>query len=360
MTLAVVISTAAPVFAEKDIQAELEVNKQKYEALAKKSKEIKSEVSKLEGNLVFLSKNMRKTEEKIDTSSKKLKDLRKKSARYTEQLYKDRASLGGMIGAAQRFQRTDMPHLLLVSRPIDAARTSLIMKSVIPALNTQSGAMKSQVEEIEKIEEQITGQLKETAEEHKKISKQEKEMNALLEQRQDNYKKTESARKDQEAEVARLAKEAKNLDDLILKINKTSKSKGKSALPSGMILPVVGDVYTAFGETDDLGAISKGITFAVRNNARVTTPLSGKVRFAGPFQKYKQILIIEHSGGYHSLIAGLGRIDTVVGASLAAGAPVGKAAGDGDTPRIYYEFRQDGNPVNPQKILLAQQKQGKT
>lgn len=360
MILAIGLSAALPAFAEKDIQAELKINKKKYEELAKKSKDIKSEVSKLENDLIALSKNIRETEEKIDTSNKKLKDLQKKSAVYTRQLYKDRASLGGLIGAAQRFRRMDTPHLFAVSTPLEAARTSMVMKAVIPALNSQSVMMRGQVDKIDKIERQISAQLKKNAQEYKKISGQEKEMNALLKQRQDNYKKTENARKEQEAEVARLAKEAKNLEDLILKINRTSRSKGKSSLPADMILPVVGEVYTAFGETDDLGAASKGVTFAVRNNARVITPMAGKVRFAGPFQKYKQILIIEHSGGYHSLIAGLGRIDTVVGAALAAGAPVGKASSEGETPRIYYEFRQDGNPVNPQKLLLAQRKQGKT
>lgn len=360
MILAIAVSASAPAWAEKDVHAELELNKKKYEELAKKSKVIKSEVSKIEGDLTDLSKNMRKTEEKIDISNKKLKDLRKQSAAYTRQLYKDRSSLGGMISAAQRFRRMNTPYLFMISTPLEAARTSRIMKSVIPVLNTQSGQMRAQVEEVEKTQSAISARLKENAKEYKKISEQEKEMNVLLKQRQENYKKTESARKEQEAEVARLAREAKNLDDFILKINRTAKNKSKSPLPSDMILPVVGEVYTAFGEKDDLGAVSKGITFAVRNNARVITPMAGKVRFAGPFQKYKQILIIEHSGGYHSLIAGLGRIDTVVGAALAAGAPVGKASSEGETPRIYYEFRQDGNPVNPQKILLAQRKQGKT
>ena len=87
------------------------------------------------------------------------------------------------------------------------------------------------------------------------------------------------------------------------------------------------------------------------------TPLAGTVKFAGTFQKYKQILIVEHEGGYHSLIAGLGRIDTVVGATLFAGEPVGIAETAGTEARIYYELRQDGEPVNPRKLLVAQKKQ---
>ena len=45
--------------------------------------------------------------------------------------------------------------------------------------------------------------------------------------------------------------------------------------------------------------------------------------FAGPFRGYGQILIIEHGDGYHSLLAGLDRIDGAVGQWLVAGEPVG-------------------------------------
>jgi septal ring factor EnvC (AmiA/AmiB activator) len=127
-----------------------------------------------------------------------------------------------------------------------------------------------------------------------------------------------------------------------------------------MLLPVQGRIRVGFGETDELGGRSKGVTFIVRSGATVVTPLAGKVKFAGPFQKYKQILIIEHRGGYHSLIAGLGRIDTVVGASLDAGEPVGSADNSSSESRVYYELRQNGEPVNPQKLLAEQHKQDRS
>jgi murein hydrolase activator len=70
------------------------------------------------------------------------------------------------------------------------------------------------------------------------------------------------------------------------------------------------------------------------------------VVFAGPFRGYGQLLIIEHSEGYHSLMAGMGRIDTSVGARVLAGEPIGAMAEDG-TPSLYVELRRDGQPINP-------------
>lgn len=353
---------ALPASAKRDVHAELDKKKAIHEKLVEKSKQIGSEVEGLKSKLVNSSKSLRQTEDSLAVTEKKLDGLRKKHAEYVERFYQSQESLGGLVSGAQRFKRTSTSQMLLQSEPLDAARTSLIMKSAIPAMQARTESVRLQLAEIEKIETAITGQVKNKEQEAKKINAQQKDLQSLLEKRQEIYKKTESDRKAQEAEVKKLAAEAKNLDDLVLKIKAKNKPAGKVAsrpLPDNMVLPVSGNVVTGFNEATDLGARSKGITFETRLGAAVITPLAGVVKFAGPFQKYRQILIVEHQGGYHSLIAGLGQVDTVVGASLAAGEPVGRAPST-NAPQVYYELRQNGDPVNPQKMLAAQRKQGKT
>jgi septal ring factor EnvC (AmiA/AmiB activator) len=95
-----------------------------------------------------------------------------------------------------------------------------------------------------------------------------------------------------------------------------------------------------------MGISSKGITIETRSGAQVVAPFDGRIEFAGPFRGYGQILIIEHADGYHSLLAGLGRIDGTVGQSLVAGEPVG-AMGSSDRPSLYLELRRHGQPINP-------------
>ncbi|MEI9986728.1 MAG: peptidoglycan DD-metalloendopeptidase family protein [Aliidongia sp.] len=51
--------------------------------------------------------------------------------------------------------------------------------------------------------------------------------------------------------------------------------------------------------------------------------------FAGPFKGYGQILIIDHGGGYHSLLAGMEQVDASVGQSVIAGEPLGTMRADG-------------------------------
>jgi septal ring factor EnvC (AmiA/AmiB activator) len=367
--LAILLLLAAPAQAQLEkaeaVRAELAEKKAQHAELKKKSLQISREVTGLKSKLINTSTHIRKSENALASIDQKLKKLRQEEVRHIENLYKDQAMLDGMMTAARRYQSSSTPQLLVQSKPLDAARASLIMKSVIPHLRAESDTVKAQLAELDKIEKKISAQLKAREKEYKKYNAQEKDLTKLLTQRSAVYKETESARKKQEAEVARLAREAKNIDDLLRKIKKRSTADKNTtlALPADMIAPVAGGIRTAFGQKDDMGATSRGITFEARPASSVVTPLAGKVVFAGPFQKYKQILIVEHKGGYHSLIAGLGRIDTVVGASLSAGEPVGtaaKPAASSDAALLYYELRRNGDPVDPRKTLAAKKGKNRT
>ena len=120
----------------------------------------------------------------------------------------------------------------------------------------------------------------------------------------------------------------------------------------GMTNPVSGRIMRNYGQTDDAGSASKGLVFGAEARSRVVAPYDGQVVYAGPFRGYGRILIIEHGGGYHTLLSGLGRIDCAVGQWVLAGEPVavmGEQSGAG----LYVELRRDGQPVNPLPWLAA-------
>ena len=349
-----------------NIKKELAAKKATHAKLLKKSKALNSEVRTLKGNLVKVSKNLRKSEKNLSTTDQRLKNLRQKKADILEQLYKDQQTMGGLVSAVRKYSQTSTPNMLAQTTPIDASRASIVMKSIMPRLQQQSIRLQEQLSEISKIEGNISEQVQIQTRQNKNLNKQQKNLSSLLKKRKKLYRSTENKRQSQEKEVSRLKKESKNIEELIAKLKPAIKKRPKrkttrTRLPSNFLLPVHGKIHTKFGEKDDLDAKSKGITFLTRPGASVVVPLAGIVKFAGTFQKYKQILIIEHQGGYHSLIAGLGHIDAVIGVSLAAGEPVGVAE-DSDSPKIYYEFRKNGKPVNPQKLklLIAQKKQEKS
>jgi septal ring factor EnvC (AmiA/AmiB activator) len=120
-----------------------------------------------------------------------------------------------------------------------------------------------------------------------------------------------------------------------------------------VLVPASGALVERFGKSDDVGMVSKGVSYETRSGAQVVAPFDGRVLFAGPFRAYGQILIIEHSDGYHSLLAGLAQLDVAVGQWLVAGEPVGTMPMDEDKPRLYLELRHDGQPINPSPWLAA-------
>ena len=104
----------------------------------------------------------------------------------------------------------------------------------------------------------------------------------------------------------------------------------------------------------DNGARTEGITIETRRAAHVVAVRRGTVVFAGPFRGYGRLLIIEHDEGYHVLLAGLDRIDAVVGDEVLAGEPVGAmTASSNRTPELYLELRRSGRPINPLPWLAA-------
>jgi septal ring factor EnvC (AmiA/AmiB activator) len=66
------------------------------------------------------------------------------------------------------------------------------------------------------------------------------------------------------------------------------------------------------------------------------------------------MLIMEHRGGYHTVLAGLGRTDVVERQWLLAGEPVGITQSPKDgRARLYVELRRNGRPFDPWPWLVA-------
>jgi septal ring factor EnvC (AmiA/AmiB activator) len=127
-----------------------------------------------------------------------------------------------------------------------------------------------------------------------------------------------------------------------------------SAAQGEMPFPARGRIVGRFGQSNmDSGAPSKGITLETRPGAQVIAPFDGQVVFAGSFRGYGLLLIIEHGEGYHTLLAGMARIDSTVGQHLLVGEPVGVMSEAEGKPLLYVELRRNGQPVNPLPWLTA-------
>lgn len=128
-----------------------------------------------------------------------------------------------------------------------------------------------------------------------------------------------------------------------------------SAAEGAFAMPARGDVVSRFDETTALGLSTKGIVIETRASAQIVAPYDGRVAFASPFREYGLLLIIDHGEGYHTLLAGMGRIDVLLDQRVLAGEPVGVMGSIADkNPRLYVELRRHGHPINPLPWLAAE------
>src|SRR3546814_499745 len=87
----------------------------------------------------------------------------------------------------------------------------------------------------------------------------------------------------------------------------------------------------------------------VQTCALPISPASGRVSFAGDYKGYGKIVIIDHGGGWTSLLTGMIALSVDVGDAIEAGAPLGRAGSDDS--RITVELRRAGKPVDVAAML---------
>lgn len=361
---------------------ELEVKKaqaQKKKAeLESQAKDINADMAQTQNDLVAIAAKVKKNEEKLSELDKKIETGRKERSDIEKRLRHDKSSIGDLVLALERLNRT--PPEAIIARPgapLETAQSAMLLQSILPDIYTRAERLKKDLDRLQVLVTSLEKDQEEVKATAADLAGKQKDMSALLEKRKNIYAKTQKDIQLSDSALREIAAQAKNLQDLVALIEKRKKeeeqerTKVASAGTESIIedneivrvlrptpipkagasqLPVSGVIRTGYKQTNDIGAESQGLTIESRAGALVVSPMGGVVRYAGYFKNYGKIIIVEHEKDYHSLIAGLAKIDTVVGQSVAAGEPIGslsRTSSDGGNPSLYYELRLNGEPVNP-------------
>ena len=106
-------------------------------------------------------------------------------------------------------------------------------------------------------------------------------------------------------------------------------------------LPASAPVTDGLGSVNASGVRSRGLVLATARGVQVSAPADGVVRFSGPFRDYDGILIIDHGGGWMSLIVNVVS-DLGPGARVRLGDPIGRSLGP-----LGVELSQNGRRISP-------------
>lgn len=114
--------------------------------------------------------------------------------------------------------------------------------------------------------------------------------------------------------------------------------------PFAYRLPATAPVTQGLADVDRSGIRARGVTLATARGTAVEAPGPGTVRFAGPFRGIAGVLIIDHGGGWMTMLV---NVSTQLrrGQRVAAGDPAGRALGP-----ISVELYRNGKPYSPALI----------
>ena len=371
---------SGPVYAQTPVPSTNPINKIEQTKEEKKRKEtdlkremaqIKSDLKNKKGDLLNVAKKIKSNEARLINLQRKIDDKKQEQLNIEVNLEKDRAALSNLILAMQRIERIP-PEALVVrpGAPLKTAQSAMLLQSILPRLYQKAEELNVSLEQLSDVVTELEDSRKAALSTAKELQVSQGRLNGLLQQRELLYSKTEKDAAKNKRELTRISKEARNLRDLVKRIErkqkkeeqqrkkakanaKTQKASLKTPMPKSgeSQLPISGLIKTSYGKSDEIGAVSKGLRIQGRKKALVVAPMGGVIDYAGPFKGYGNIIIIRHQKDYHSLVAGLSKIDTVVGRAVSAGEPIGKMGNSSEEISLYYELRHKGQPVNPSKKI---------
>ena len=293
-----------------------------------------------------------------------------------KRLAERREPLVRLTGALQNFARR--PLGLAVLKPGSLRETVYLramIETTLPQVRQRTAALRTEIERGRRLENQAREALASLEGEQATLDTRRGQLAALeTRQRLDSRRRSGEAARETDRALA-LAEEARDLDTLIDRLAAAGSLREElAALPGPILrpaspasatvaastpaptsratggplalqLPVAGRTIAGFGSRTEGGVPSGGITIAPRGGALVVAPAAGRVAFAGPYRGFGRIVILDHGGGWTSLVTGLARSDVEVGEELVGGAPLGLAGPA--RPEVTLELRRDGEPVNP-------------
>jgi len=124
--------------------------------------------------------------------------------------------------------------------------------------------------------------------------------------------------------------------------------------PFAYSLPATAAVVEGLGAVATNGVRSRGLTLATARGTPLYAPASGTVRFSGPFRSNDGVVIIDHGGGWMSLILNV-QSPLKQGDRIGIGQPLGRALG-----QVGVELSRNGRHVSPALIAGSSQSLSKT
>ena len=353
--------------------------------LEKEQNKIRLQVDKLQTALVQASGRARGYERAGNRAREKLLVLSKREAGLKQKLFADRLALADFLAALQRIQTQPPPALLLHADSAQKAGTAANMMGYLALeLAKKTKILETQLTDLQNLRAEMDKKRNEIAHNSAEVRAQIARIKSKIAAKSKLSHNLDKDRKRKTEQAARLAKQAKTLQDLIARFEENAEDivprikpkpgqreilprlkpkPGQGPAPVRIMqgasrfadargqvpLPVFGTLVRAYGARLPSGGRAKGIRLRTQSRAQVIAPFAGRIEFSGAFND-DHVIIINVGNGYFIVLTGLGETFESAGAYVKAGAPIGLMPGDGingQKAELFMEFRKNKTSINP-------------
>lgn len=295
---------------------------------------------------------LRTERRQLDGEVDKLQQQRQSLAADREQ---QREALARQFDALYRLGTT--PQLKLLLNQDDPAEVDRLQHY----LNALSSARQQRLEELRSLNRQLDDNLAALDQRRSRLSevqsdleRQRQQLASSLKERQALVAKLDGRYDSEQARLEDLNQDRAHVERLLDRMQKelanlkkpppsTAIRKTQGDLP----WPVQGSMLSSYGSGD--GVNRNGILIGAPAGTAIKAVHAGRVVFANWMRGFGNLLILDHGDGILTLYAHLQQIDVDPGQQVANGQTVGAVGNTGgqSRPALYFEVRQNGNPINP-------------
>jgi murein hydrolase activator len=368
--MAAIMGVAATLSAQSrdpDVSA-LRNAKARAAAAERRSEALRQEASSAEGAADRLLAQRAAMAADIDAANAQIAAARARIAIIAAQQRRQAAALGEASEPLLRLnallqKMTAQPTALMLSQPGDRrdyVHLRATMAAIEPAIAERTAALRRQIAAQRELRAQELVAIRSLSTATKDLATRRSALAAL---ENDNRDRATMLGADAALEYERAIGQGERARDLVERIDSNRDSAenaaalaeldapparaggSNGAAQSGAyILPARGRIIAGFGELNPTGYRERGIRLSVAPTARIVAPAAGKITYAGRYRSFGNIMIIDHGGGWTTLVTNIEELGVAKGASVSQGALIGRAGND--APEIMIELRRHGRTID--------------
>ena len=355
----------APLKAALAEQASAEAQTEKLERVAEQAK---NQADRLHAQQAAAAQAIDSSEARINAANARLQLASAYVAAHRQQLAAEQQPVSSLLAGLATMARRP-PLLVLASRggTDELVKVRLLLDSTLPAIRSRTRALSAQLAQGQRLQQAALAARGELSRSRDNLLDKRRQF-AALEHQAMQQALASGGQALSAGDVAMAAGEnvqrlrgeqasSQSIRAVASKLAGDDAAPASPFAPEGDVqrqpfayrLPAAAPVSEGLASVSTSGVRSRGLTLATPRGTLVTAPADGVVKFSGPFRDYDGVLIIDHGGGWVSLIVNVASI-LHPGDKVSIGQDLGRALGP-----LQVELSQNGRRISPALIAGSSQ-----